>query len=106
MVNIAPASIGKRIDWKRILERCTPDGRKKITDLHAKNEELLRRTLEEQSSIPKWEFEVYRNKLRGSEYEQLVNESQTKAQWEPRNKGPEISARLAELESEKKNKVS
>lgn len=98
-------SLGAKLDWARVLERCGPQARKSIMDLRSRHEELRRQILETQSAAQiRLDFDYYRRKLAGTEHETLLNklESELKG-FQPAK--VDISQKLRELEQEKQSKV-
>ena len=93
-----------RVDWSRVLERCTPSARKSIMDLRSNHEELRRQILEASQNIPKLDMEQYRRKLPVAEYEGMLNELEDRVKnYQPPK--VDVTQKLKELEAEKQVKV-
>lgn len=99
------SGLGARLDWARVLERCSPQARKNIMDLRSRHEELRRQILEAQSTAQlRLDFDQYRRRLAGTEHEALLNQLESRAKaFQPTR--PDVSAKLRELEQEKQAKV-
>ncbi len=98
----------KSLDWTAILAKCSPVARKHITDLRAHHEELRRLILEAQSVAAspnmRLDFDNYRKRLAGTQYEPAIRELQSKYQsFQPAPK--DTSAALKALEAERQSKV-
>jgi len=93
-----------RVDWTRVLERCTPPARKSILDLRSQHEELRRQILEASQNVPKLDIEQYRRKLPAAEYGGMLSELEARL----KNYQPpkiDVAQKLRELEAEKQAKV-
>ena len=85
------------VDWTKVLAKCTPESRKMLLDVRAKNEDLKRQILELKTNTPSLNFSRYENIVASS----VVQEQQNKLN-SFKATAKDTSAAFADLEAEQK----
>lgn len=90
----------KSVDWKRVVEKCVPETKKIFVDTLFKHQDLKRQIFELNSSIPKFDWELYKPILE----EEFINDQQERIkQFKPIK--VDIAGQLKSLEKEEIEKV-